>query len=419
MSNLKNQIQYIAKQAKAASFSLLSIDTNTKNKVLRQMASSLIKNKNLILKENLKDIEFARDKKLTPALVDRLVLNDKRIRQMAGSLMAISKLTDPVGKIMSVNHRPNGLIIRKIRVPIGVIAVIYESRPNVTSDCIGLCFKSSNALILRGGSEAINSNLAIYKALREVLIENKINPNCINMVPSTSRNAIDVLLNLVNYIDLVMPRGGEGLIKLVTEKSKIPVIKHYKGVCHIFVDESADFDMALKIIINAKVQRPGVCNAVEKVLVHYGIANKFLPKLIGELKKFNVEIRGCSRTSKIAKNIKQATEQDWYREYLDLILAVKVTDSLDGAIQHINHYGSRHSDSIITKNKKNALKFLKLVDSACVYENASTRFTDGMQFGMGAEIGISTDKIHARGPVSLEELTTYKYEITGKGQIRE
>ncbi|MEW5758375.1 MAG: glutamate-5-semialdehyde dehydrogenase [Candidatus Omnitrophota bacterium] len=419
MVNLKKQIIDIAKRTKAACFSLLDIDTKIKNKVLREMAESLLKNRDFILKENHKDIDFAKNKNFPGALIDRLTLSDKRIKEMAASLIAISMLPDPIGKIISKTRRPNGLIINKVRVPIGVIVVIYESRPNVTSDCIGLCFKSSNAVILRGGSEAINSNRAIYKILREVLIKNKINPDCINLVPFVERNVINVLLKLDNYIDLVMPRGGESLIRLVTEKSKIPVIKHYKGVCHIFVDNMANLEMALKIIINAKVQRPGVCNAVEKVLVHRDIAKNFLPKLIKELKSFNVEVRGCPITKRIVKDINNAREADWYEEYLDLILAIKVVNSLEDAITHINYYGSRHSDSIITEKKSNALRFLKLVDSACVYQNASTRFTDGFQFGMGGEIGISTDKIHARGPMALEELTTYKYEILGRGQIRE
>ena len=307
-----------------------------------------------------------------------------------------------------------------MRCPIGVIAIIYESRPNVTSDCIGLCFKSGNSVILRGGSEAINSNRAIYKVLSDVAKAHRLADGAINLIETTDRKAIDELLKLNDYIDLVIPRGGEGLINRVVKSSRIPVIKHYKGICHVYVDEWADLNMAEKICFNAKVQRPGVCNAMESMLVHRDAAIRFLP---GMLKKFDaagVQIRGCALTQKVAKSlkIKRATDKDYRTEYLDLILSVKVVANLDEAISHINEFGSHHSDSIVTENYDNALKFLRQVDSACVYVNASTRFTDGNQFGMGAEIGISTDKLHARGPMALEELTTYKYMVFGNGQVR-
>jgi glutamate-5-semialdehyde dehydrogenase len=304
-------------------------------------------------------------------------------------------------------------------VPIGVIAIIYEARPNVTSDCIGLCFKSGNSIILRGGSEALNSNLSIYHVLKSVLKRCGIPEGAVNMVFTKDRRAVDILLKLENYIDLVMPRGGEGLIQRVAKISRIPVIKHYKGICHIYVDEQADIEMAQNICFNAKVQRPGVCNAMESMLVHKGIAARFLPGMINRFKQAGVEIRGCSIAQKAVKGIKRAVEKDYHTEYLDMILSVKVVENLEAAIRHINYYGSHHSDSIITENCRNAREFLRRVDSACVYVNASTRFTDGYQFGMGAEIGISTDKLHARGPMALEELTTYKYMVFGSGQIRE
>jgi glutamate-5-semialdehyde dehydrogenase len=314
--------------------------------------------------------------------------------------------------------RPNGLIIGKMRVPIGVIGIIYESRPNVTADCASLCLKSSNAVILKGGKESINSNLAIYSILRDVLKKSGLPQECIGMVSSTERKAVEYLLKMDSYVDLIIPRGGEGLIRMVAQNSRIPVIKHYKGVCHVYVDKAADFKKAIDICVNAKVQRPGVCNAMETLLVDKKIANEFLPLIIREMMSYGVEIRGCKTTKAIIPDIRLAKESDWYEEYLDLILSVRVVKGVDGAIEHITKYGSSHSDAIVTEDYRTALKFLKEVDSACVYSNASTRFTDGYQFGFGAEIGISTDKIHARGPMALEELTSYKYIIFGSGQTR-
>jgi len=313
----------------------------------------------------------------------------------------------------------NGLLIKKVRTPIGVIGIIYESRPNVTSDCIGLCLKSGNAVILKGGKEAFYSNKAIFSVLRDALKGTKIPTDAISLISSTDRKSVDMLLGLNEFIDLIVPRGGESLIRLVAEKSRIPVVKHYKGICHTYVSNRADLNMARKICFNAKVQRPGVCNAMETMLVHKKAARRFLPVIIGDLQRAGVEIRGCLKTMRIVKKgIKKATAKDWDEEYLDLILSVKVVNDLKEAIDHINKHGSQHSDAIVTNDKSEAQQFLKSVDSACIYVNASTRFTDGYQFGFGAEVGISTDKLHARGPMALEELTTYKYTILGKGQIR-
>ncbi len=419
---LKNKINKVAAIAKQASFKLGLIDTDAKNSVLRQMAKALVKNKKKIIAANKKDLAAAKRKKLSKAFVDRLRLSDERIKQMGDSLLQVSKLDDPIGSIIKSWFRPNGMKISKMRVPIGVILIIYESRPNVTADCIGLCLKSSNCVILRGGSEALNSNKAIFNILNKVALKNNIPEGSISLIDSSDRKAVDILLKLDNMIDLVIPRGGEGLIREVRNKSQIPVNKHYKGICHVYVDSEADLNMAHKIAFNAKVQRPGVCNAMETLLVHKDVAIRFLPAMIKHLQDAGCKIRGCSITRRIARNLKgigSATEKDWATEYLDLILSIRVVNSLDEAISHINNYGSRHSDSIVTEDRDNAQKFLKEVDSACVFINTSTRFSDGYQFGMGAEIGISTDKLHARGPMALEELSIYKYIVEGNGQIRE
>jgi glutamate-5-semialdehyde dehydrogenase len=412
-------IQKICQTAKAASRKLAILDEATKNKVLCAMARSLVDNARFIERENCKDISYAEKHGMPGALVDRLRLDPARIKSMTDSLVQMSKLKDPVGDILETRKRPNGLIIKKVRVPIGVILIIYESRPNVTSDCAGLCLKSGNAVILRGGKEAINSNLAIFKVLDKACSKFGLPRGAITMIGDTDRAIVDELLKQSATIDLVMPRGGESLIKNVTEKSRIPVIKHYKGVCHVYVDKDADLKMAEDICFNAKVQRPGVCNAMETMLVHERVARKFLPKMIKRLVGSGVEIRGSKEVvGMVPDRIVAAREEDWYTEYLDMILSVKTVASIDEAVAHIMKYGSYHSDSIVTRNKKAAGKFLAEVDSACVYVNASTRFTDGGEFGKGAEIGISTDKIHARGPMGVEELTSYKYVIYGKGQIR-
>ena len=413
----RDYLSSILERAKKASLKF-DLNTELKNKLLRKMSKALLANKEYLLKENLKDVAKAKGIK-SKSFVDRLRLTEKRIKEMANSLQEIALLKDPVGEVISGWRRPNGLEIRKVRVPIGVIFIIYEARPNVTSDCIGLCLKSSNVSILRGGSLSLNSNRAIFKVLRQVLESFKIK-DLFFLIEEPSYEVVNYLLKKgSDFIDLVIPRGGEELIKKVASLSKIPVIKHYKGVCHIYVDEYADFTKALNILVNAKVQRPSVCNAVETILVHKNIAQDFLPLLYKEFSKFSVEMRGCQETCKILPQIKRATLKDWSTEYLDLIVSVKVVETIEEAIDHINTYGSAHTDSIITQNVDNINKFIREVQSACVFSNISTRFSDGGQFGLGAEIGISTDKLHARGPMGLEELTTYKWIVWGQGQVRQ
>ena len=395
------------------------VSTGNKNKALSQMAKALLKNSRYILLQNAKDISIAKKKGLSDAMIDRLRLTNKRIEDMAQAIKSVHGLKDPVGEVLRKWKRPNGLLIKKVRVPIGVVGIVYESRPNVTSDCAALCIKSGNACVLRGGSEAINSNLAIHRSITSEIEKFGIPREAIGMINVTDRAAVEVMLHADEYIDLIIPRGGESLIRYVAKNSTVPVVKHYKGVCHLYVDRSADLKKAKEIVLNAKVQRPGVCNAIENLLVHKDVARKFLPEAARALEKADVELRGCEKTRKILGGIRAATDKDWYEEYLDLTLAIKIVNNVEEAIAFINKYGSSHSDAIVTKNKKAADKFLNNVDSACVYLNASTRFTDGHQFGMGAEIGISTDKIHARGPMALEELCTYKYIILGSGQIRQ
>ncbi|MBU4312475.1 MAG: glutamate-5-semialdehyde dehydrogenase [Candidatus Omnitrophica bacterium] len=416
---LKNKILKMLEEAKAASRALASVSTKNKNKALLAMAKALLRDSRYISLRNARDVSLARKNGLSKAMIDRLTLTDERIKDMADGLKTVASLKDPVGGVIRQWKRPNGLLIKKVRVPIGVVGIIYESRPNVTSDCAGLCLKSGNACVLRGGSESINSNRAIHEVITKGLGNFGIPKAAISMIDTTDRKAVEILLQAPEYVDLVIPRGGEGLIKHVAETSRIPVIKHYKGVCHLYVDKFADLKKAIDIAFNAKVQKPGVCNAIETLLVHKAVASKFLPQVVRSLEDADVELRGCAKTKKILRGIKSATEKDWYEEYLDLILAIKIVDSADEAIDFINKYGSGHSDAIVTKNKKVANVFLSRVDSACVYLNSSTRFTDGYQFGFGAEIGISTDKIHARGPMALEELCTYKYVVLGSGQIRQ
>ncbi|MFH0839353.1 MAG: glutamate-5-semialdehyde dehydrogenase [Candidatus Omnitrophota bacterium] len=417
--SIYNEAIKIASRAREAKGKLSGMSASKKDAVLQAMADLLLKTRDYIIKENAKDIKEAGAKKLSKALIDRLILDKSRIITMSNSLREIAALDNPLGEIIEMRQRPNGLKIGKLRIPIGVILIIYEARPNVTSDCIGLCLKSGNALILRGGSEALNSNIAIYKTLSSVSEKAGFPSGAINMVMTKDRKIIGELLSLTEYIDLCIPRGGESLINEIAQSAKIPVIKHYKGVCHTYVDKYASVDMALNICYNAKVQRPGVCNAMETLLVHKDIASRFLPLTAALYKKANVELRGCAKTRKILKGIKEAKEADWYEEYLDLILSIKIVDNLDEAISHITKYGSSHSDAIVTNHYEHAMEFLHKVDSACVYVNASTRFTDGGQFGFGAEIGISTEKLHVRGPMGLKELMTYKYIIFGSGQVRE
>jgi len=422
MQTLKQKIEKISSQARKASFKLALVKTSTKNKVLIEMAHGLKKRRAVIIEANKKDIVNARKKKMPEVFIERLALNEKRIEQMSKSLLQVAKLRDPVGGVINTWKRPNGLVISKVRVPIGVVLIVYEARPNVTADCIGLCLKSSNCVILKGSSGALASNKIIFKILNRVAEKNGLPKGSLQLIEFAEHRAVDELLKMNDFIDVVIPRGGEGLIREVTNKSRIPVIKHYKGVCHVYVDSEADLNMAQKIAFNAKIQRPGVCNAMETLLVHKDVAIRFLPGMIRQLQQAGCKIRGCSLTRKIIrnfKNIKSANKKDWITEYLDLILSVRVVNSLQEAIDHINTYSSHHSDSIITDDNWNAEKFLEEIDSACVFVNASTRFSDGHQFGMGAEIGISTDKLHARGPMALEELTTYKFVIKGKGQIRQ
>ena len=404
--------------AKQAAFKLALVSTVDKNKAIKRMAKALCARCAFLLKENAKDVQAGKKAGLSVAMVDRLTLNKERVQGMADELLEISKLPDPVGEVMASWKRPNGLKINKVRVPIGVVAIIYESRPNVTSDCAGLCLKSGNAVILKGGKEAIHSNKAVYKVLKDALKGTKIPDGALQFIDSTNREAVTELLQMDKHVDLVVPRGGEGLIRFVAENSTIPVVKHYKGVCHSYVSNKADLKMAEEICFNAKVQRPGVCNAIEKMLVHKNVAEKFLPGMIARFQQAGVEIRGDAKTRGFAAGVKKATAEDWHAEYLDLILTVKVVNDTQEAIDHINTYSSKHSDTIVTQDKKEGEAFLRGVDSACVYVNASTRFTDGNQFGLGAEVGISTDKIHVRGPMGLEGLTSYKYQVYGNGQIR-
>jgi len=416
---MKEKILKIAQQAKSASRKLSNISTKIKNESLLSMADLLEERIDFLVEANSKDINFAREKGLSSAMIDRLTLNAERIKEMSNGLREIAALPDPVGEVVRMWRRPNGLQIGKIRTPLGVIGIIYESRPNVTADAASLCIKSGNAVILRGGSEAINSNIAIAKVLSEGGSSKGLPDNSIQLIDVPEREAIFEMLKLDTYIDLVIPRGGHSLIRTVVENSTIPVIKHDKGLCHVYIDSEADLEMGKKIAFNAKVQRPSVCNAMETLLVHKDVAGSFLPSMIQRFKDAKVEIRGCQRTKAIVSDIKDATNEDWDTEYLDLILSVKVVDSIDDAIEHITKYGSMLSEAIVTKNYNNTWKFLREVDAASVFVNASTRFTDGGQFGLGAEMGISTQKLHCRGPMGLEELTSTKYIVFGDGQIRE
>lgn len=417
--NTKEYITKICKDAKTASRILANAKTEIKNNALKNMAEAIREMSDFIISANKKDINLAKKYNKSNAFIDRLTLNKKRIELMAESINKVTQLPDPCGEIIKMTKRPNGLIIGKMRVPIGVIGIIYEARPNVTSDCAALCIKSANAVILKGGKESINSNVAICNILKGALKKASLPTDSIQLVESAERTATNHLLKMDEYLDLIIPRGGEALINAVSRNSRIPVIKHYKGICHVYVDETANLEKAYKICFNAKVQRPGVCNAMESMLVDKSIASSFLPEMLRRFKEARVEIRGCDKTRNIVKGVKKASDKDFSTEFLDLILAVKVVNGEDEAIEHINTHGSHHSDAIVAEDYNRALKFLKSVDSACVYANASTRFTDGYEFGMGAEIGISTDKIHARGPMALEELTTYKYIIFGNGQIRQ
>jgi glutamate-5-semialdehyde dehydrogenase len=411
-------ITEICKKAKAASVEMAKLSAETKNTALCRMANALEANAEKILAANKADVEAAEAKGLKSTLLDRLALDQRKIQTMAKGLREVSALADPIGTIISTWTRPNGLIISQVRVPLGVVGIIYESRPDVTSDAAGICIKSGNAVILRGGSDALNSNVAIGDVLRDALSGTNVPVDAIQVVNSPERKVAEELMRMRQYIDVLIPRGGADLIKTVVETSRIPVIETGTGNCHVYVEEDADLEKATPIVINAKCQRPGTCNAAEKLLVRSKIAERYLPVVIAALRKEGVEVRGDEETRKIVPDVKAATEQDWYTEFLDLIIGVKVVKDLDEAIAHINKYGTKHSDAILTTDFDKAKRFIREVDSAAVYWNASTRFTDGNQFGLGAEIGISTQKLHARGPMSVQHLTTTKYVVLGSGQIR-
>jgi len=415
---LKNNIVKMAQEAKKASRILAHLSSQKKEEVLLLMAHLIKENGEKIREENEKDLKEAQEKKLSPALIDRLTLSNSRISKISISLREIAQMEDPIGKIEKMGRRPNGLLIGKMTVPLGVIGIIYEARPNVTADAAALCLKSGNSVILRGGSEALNSNIVLTDLLQEALYQSDLPQTSIQLIRTTDHQTVMEMLKLNEYIDVIIPRGGEGLIRTVTENSTIPVIKHYQGVCHIYVDSDANLRMAEEICFNAKVQRPGVCNAMETLLVNEKIAGEFLPLMIKRFTEAGVEIRGDEMSQRIVPEITLASEEDWYTEYLDLILSLKVVRGIEEAIEHINHYGSGHSDAIVTESYSQAGKFLNEVDSAAVYVNASTRFTDGGEFGLGAEIGISTQKLHARGPMGAAELTSRKFIIFGQGQTR-
>ncbi|MEK7374502.1 MAG: glutamate-5-semialdehyde dehydrogenase [Thermodesulfobacteriota bacterium] len=418
MADIRSQLTEMGRLARQASIVLARLSTEVKNKALVAMADALVENQALIIRENERDLGKARELGLSLAMIDRLTLNEAAIGGIARGLAEVAALPDPVGKVTSMWKRPNGLVVGRMRIPLGVIGIIYESRPNVTADAAALCLKSGNAIILRGGSEAIHSNLVIVRVLQGVLRDLSLPETAIQIVPITDREAVYEMLQLEESIDVIIPRGGEDLIRAVVRDSRIPVIKHYKGVCHVFVDEGADLDMAVRICVNAKTQRPGVCNAMETLLVHEAVAGEFLPVVAGPFRKAGVVLRGCERTRAILPDVETATEEDWYREYLDLILAVRVVRDLDEAIAHIGQYGSLHTEAIVTESYERAQRFLAEVNSSVVLVNASTRFNDGFELGLGAEIGISTTKLHAFGPMGLEELTTTKFIIYGNGQVR-
>jgi len=408
-----------AGKAKEASKALTTLPTEVKNLALRAMAESLEKNAERIIAENSMDVDAATKSGLTRAFIDRLTLNRHRIVGMASELREIVALPDPVGEVIDGWTTRHGLEIRRVRVPLGVVALIYESRPNVTSDAAGICLKSGNAVLLRGGSEAIRSNIAIARLLSKTAMSQGVPEGAIQIIETTDRKAVTQMLRLREFIDVVIPRGGADLIRTVVENSTVPVIETGTGICHTYVDDEADLEAAERIVFNAKTQRPSTCNSLNTLLVHRSVANRFLPSAVSRLEEARVEIRGCKETRKIAPTVKPATDDDWKTEYLDLILAVRVVSGVREAIDHINTYGTHHSDAIITQNYDRAHQFTREVDSATVYVNASTRFTDGNQFGMGSEIGISTQKLHARGPMSVRELTSSKFVVLGSGQVRE
>ena len=417
--SLKEEALLLGKHAKAAARQLAPLSSAEKNKALHLMADKLEKQSAFLIAENQKDLEFAKRAGVSKAVLDRIALDPARVKDMAKGLRDVAALPDPVREVIKMWHRPNGLQVGRMRIPLGVIGMIYEARPNVTADAAALCLKSGNAVILRGGSEAHHSNQAIGAVLREACAETRVPQDAVQVVQRKDHGLVDELLQLEEYIDLIIPRGGEELIHAVVAKSKVPVIKHYKGVCHVYVDSDASLEMAERICFNAKVQRPSVCNAMETLLVHEAVAPKFLPSMIAKFQGAGVEIRGCEKTRALAQGVKEAEEADWSTEYLDLILAVRVVKDMDEAIDHIERYGSEHTESIITTDYQKSREFIDRVNSSAVLVNASTRFNDGGELGLGAEIGISTSKIHAFGPMGLEELTTTKFVVFGDGQVRE
>jgi glutamate-5-semialdehyde dehydrogenase len=415
---IEKEIIKIAKAARTASSEIARCSSNKKDDVLLGIADKIEGKSSNIKEANLKDLSRAKEMGLSDAMIDRLTVSDATIKSMANGLREVARLNDPVGSITKTWIRPNGLEVSRIRIPLGVIGIIYESRPNVTIDAAGLCLKAGNAVILRGGSEALHSNQALAGIIGQVLNESGLPEKAVQLIPVRNREAVNILLNQEEYIDLIIPRGGEGLIRFVVEHSRIPVLKHYKGVCHVYVDKGADMSMAEEICFNAKVQRPGVCNAMETMLVHQSIAPIFLPKMAERYVRSGVEIRGCPETCQILPDAQKATEADWPAEYLDLVLAVKVVEDMDQAILHIANYGSSHTEAIVTRSYERAKRFVREIDSSAVLVNASTRFNDGGELGLGAEIGISTSKLHAFGPMGVEELTTTKFAVFGNGQIR-
>ncbi len=412
-----SEVKTLGKLAKEAS-SVLAVSGSARNLALQKIAEALIQNDEFIIAENKKDLALAKENGISDSMVDRLMLNKERIASMADAVIEIAKSSDPLGKVLEGKTLENGLLISKVTVPLGVIGIIFESRPNVSCDCAALCIKSGNTVILRGGKEAINSNTAIVDTMREAIEVAGLPKDCINLIKDTSRQSAKELMELSEYLDLLIPRGGAGLIRAVVENAKVPVIETGAGNCHVYVDKSADFTVANNIIFNAKTSRPSVCNAIETVLVHKDIAKEFLPQMKQKLDEKDVELRVCEKTSTILPESKKAEEEDWFKEYGDYILAVKIVDDVKDAVEHIEKYSTKHSECIVTSDIKTAEFFINSVDSAAVYINASTRFTDGGEFGLGAEIGISTQKLHARGPMGVEHLTSYKYVIRGNGQIR-
>jgi glutamate-5-semialdehyde dehydrogenase len=418
MMKVQELVREMGIKAREASLILAATPTERKNAALEAVAVALEKNTERIRAGNEKDLRKAQEDGLAPALIDRLRLTGSRMKAMIDGVRDVARLEDPVGKAFDERVRPNGLKIYKLRVPIGVIGIIYESRPNVTVDASALTLKSGNASILRGGSESINSNLILAEVMAGAIESAGLPPATVQVIPTTDREAVGALLKMDDLVDLIIPRGGEELIRRVARESTIPVIKHYNGICHVYVDRGADLGMAEEVAFNSKVQRPGVCNAMETLLVDAPVAEKFLKSLFPRLRAAGVKLLGCERTRAIDPAVEPATEQDWRTEYLDLVLSVRVVDGLDAAVDHINRYGSRHTDAIVTQDERAAREFVTRVDSSSVMVNASTRFSDGAQYGLGAEIGISTDKLHARGPMGLEELTTYKWVVLGAGQLR-